>query len=126
MINSTGIRVEKAVNIDQILYNTEHKLAVGIILPQSMGVEDEEGHKIVKAGTPVSFDLMDRNKEAEAATAANVTGIVQHDVDVTYGPNNGSAFIFAFVNTNRLAEDVKTLLTDDIKKALPLVTFLAG
>lgn len=125
MINQSGIRVEKAVNINQILFDVENKVAVGIRVSQSMGVEDTEtGHKIVKAGTPVSFDLEDRNTVAEAATSANVTGILQHDVDVTYGTGSGSALIFAFVNVDRLESSVKTLLTDDIKKALPMITFL--
>lgn len=133
MINQSGIRVEKAVNVDQILFNTELKVAVGVRIPQSMGVEDTDtGHKIVKAGTPIFFSLEARNTVAEAASTTGsgstevtkATGILQHDVDVTYGVGNGSALIFAFVNSDRLAASVKTLLTDKIKAAMPMITFL--
>ena len=124
MINDSGIRVEKAVNVNQILWDAKNKVAAGCIVSEDLGVDDGEGHKIAKAGTPVKGDLENRSEPFTAASGADVTGVLQHDVDVTRGSNNGSALIFGFVDLNKLEADVVAKITDDIKANLPMVKFL--
>lgn len=131
MINDTGIRVERAVNVTQILFNTEHFMTVGVIVDDSVvSTADADGKKIAKAGTPLQGSLEARGTAWTAAAdktqtaAAKVNGILLHDLDLTRGDNNGTVLIFGFVNLDRLDASVKTLLTEDIKAALPMVKFL--
>lgn len=125
MYNNTGFRRESYGNRKQILWAPEHRVGVSIVVSQSAGVKQDDGRTIVKAGTPLAGNLNERTTPFTKGTAADVVGILEHDVDVTVSDNNGSLVIFGFVNTNRVDDDVKELLTDDINKALPLVTILA-
>lgn len=120
---SSGIRKESYGMRNQILANVEHQWSVGVVVNKSAGV-DMNGRKIVKAGTPLTGSL---DKRTTAFTKATTTalGVLLHDVDVTDGNNNGTMLVFGFVNTNRLDDDVKTLLTDAIKTSLNMIKFLA-
>lgn len=123
MYNNTGFRKETYGNRNQILFAVEHQVSMSILVDKSVGVPDGYGRLIAKAGTPLAGDLDDRITPFTKATDENVTGILLHDVDVTIAENNGSLLIFGFVNVNRLEENVQELITDDVKAALPLVTF---
>ena len=126
MLNESGIKKVTYGSSDQILANVDLQASVGIVVASSLGVESD-GKKIVKAGTPVTGSLDARTTPFTAATEIAVAGILLHDVDVTSGNANGTLLIFGFVNTNRLTAEVKTLLTDAIKKLLDgKITFLAA
>jgi hypothetical protein len=126
MLNESGIKKVTYGSSDQILANVDLQASVGIVVASSLGVESD-GKKIVKAGTPVTGSLDARTTPFTAATETAVAGILLHDVDVTNGNANGTLLIFGFVNTNRLTAEVKTLLTDAIKKLLDgKITFLAA
>lgn len=128
MHNNTGIKKETNGNVQQILFAVEHQVSVGIVVDETCGVEQANGRKIAKAGTPVTGDLDKRTVAFTPATtdvSTNVIGVLLHDVDVTTGNNNGTLLLFGFVNTNRLDETTKEKITAEIKKALPKITFMA-
>lgn len=128
MHNNTGVKKETYGNVQQILFAVEHQVSVGIVVDETCGVEQTNGRKIAKAGTPVTGDLDKRTVAFTPATtgvSTNVIGVLLHDVDVTTGDNNGTLLLFGFVNTNRLDETTKGKITADIKKALPKITFMA-
>lgn len=128
MHNNTGVKKETYGNVQQILFAVEHQVSVGIVVDETCGVEQTNGKKIAKAGTPVTGDLDKRTvafTPASTGETTNVIGVLLHDVDVTTGDNNGTLLLFGFVNTNRLDETTKGKITADIKKALPKITFMA-
>lgn len=118
-----GINWEEFGIRKQILANVEFQWSVGIVVNKSSGV-DMGDKKVVKAGTPMTGDLDKRTTAFTKATTTAV-GVLLHDVDVTKGNNNGTLLVFGFVNTNRLDEDVKAMLTSGIKSSLGMIKFLA-
>ena len=119
-----SMKIESAVNTNQILFCTEPQVSVGIIVPEALGVT--EGTKqVVKAGTPIAVDLTARNTAAAAAGADDAVGILLHDVDVTDGNNNGTLLIHGFVNMDRIDATTAAKITAGVKAALKgNVTFL--
>lgn len=96
--------------------------SVGVILNDQGVTADENGKKIIKAGTPIggTEDAL-QNEQAvlsviSEADAADVQGVVMHDVDVTRGDYNGTMLINAYVNEYRLDESV--VVSDAVKEAL--------
>ena len=111
MLNKNGINKTAFGSQKQILANVELQSSVGCIVPQTLGAT-VGNKKIVKAGTPIKIDLMNRQVaavKADGTTAMNA--VVLHDVDVTDGIANGTALIFGFVNVNRVDSDVATAIT---------------
>ena len=125
-----SMKIESAVNTNQILFCTEPQVSVGIIVPEELGVT--EGTKqVVKAGTPIAVDLTARNTPAESGESDEETGtsaavgVLLHDVDVTDGDNNGTLLIHGFVNMDRIDEATAAKITAGVKTALKgNVTFL--
>ncbi|MDE7431371.1 MAG: hypothetical protein K2N34_05605 [Lachnospiraceae bacterium] len=113
MLNKDGIIRKKYGAPVQILANVEHQYSVGCRVPASMGVDVGEGLKIVKAGTPITIDLLDTSKYVVAATTT-CNAVLLHNVDVTNvksgGAANGTALVWGFVNLNRVENDVQTKL----------------
>lgn len=128
MLNTPGIKIEKAVSPVQILFNVEHQMSVGIKLGKtSDAAVDVNGRKIVKAGTPLNGDLKARTTAfVKAADTSNpAVGVLLHDVDVTDSDANGTLLIWGFVNMDRLESDVQALITETRMTELAgKVTFL--
>ncbi len=118
MFNRSGIKIEQAMTPNDILFNVQNQMAVGVQVASSVGTVSEGGKTIAKAGTPLTGDLMARDTAFTAAGADNAVGVLLHDVDVTNGTGNGSLLIWGFVNVNRLEEDVQTKITDGVKTSL--------
>ena len=130
MLNRSGIVKESYNNVKQILFNVEHQVSVPVMVDASVvASEDPTGKKIAKAGTPLTGSLDARTTPFTAASAgsssdaSNAVGVLLHDVDVTAGDENGTLLIFGFVNTARLDETTKTMITEYVKAALPMITF---
>lgn len=130
-----AIKIESAVNVNQILFCTDPQVSVGVIVDSTAGTEDEDtGRTIVKAGTPLNGDLTARNtafvKAADDSTgsagdAKPAVGVLLHDVDVTDGDANGALLIFGFVNLERIDTTTAALITATRKTELAgKVTFL--
>lgn len=124
MYNNTGIKKETYGNVNQILFAVEHQVSMGVVIDQSVGVA-EGTKKIAKAGTPITGSLDDRTTAFTEGTESNAVGVLLHDVDVTVGDNNGSILLFGFVNTNRIDKTTKAKITEGVKKALPMIKFVA-
>ena len=121
-----SIKIESAVNVNQILFYTDPQVSVGVVVDDAASVT-ENGRKVVKAGTPLSGDLTARNTAfVKAADTTNpATGVLLHDVDVTDGDNNGTLLVFGFVNLERLDTATAALITEKRKTELAgKVTFL--
>lgn len=80
------------------------------VVPESMGTEDENGLKIVKAGTP--FPSND----------ASCKGYLLHSVDVTRGDAPGTYIFEGSIDNSKLTEAGVTI-SDEAKTATPRVTF---
>ena len=130
MLNQTGVRKETYGNTNQILFAVEHQVSMGVVVSKALGVA-EGTKKVVKAGTPLTGNLDVRTTAFTAATADSSTeasdavGVLLHDVDVTTGDANGTLLLFGFVNTNRIDATTKAKLTDTVKKAMPMIKFVA-
>lgn len=130
MLNQTGVRKETYGNTNQILFAVEHQVSMGVVVSKALGVA-EGTKKVVKAGTPLIGNLDARTTAFTAATAGSSTeasdavGVLLHDVDVTTGDANGTLLLFGFVNTNRIDATTKAKLTDTVKKAMPMIKFVA-
>lgn len=123
-----AIKIESAVNVNQILFCTDPQVSVGVVVDSTAGTEDEAtGRTIVKAGTPLNGDLTTRNTAfVKAADTTNpAVGVLLHDVDVTDGDANGALLIFGFVNLERIDTTTAALITATRKTELAgKVTFL--
>ena len=130
MFNNTGFKKDSYTNTTQILFAVEHQVSVGVVVSKSQYVE-EDGKKLVKAGTPLSGSLDDRLSPFTIAASSSGSisgtpvGVLLHDVDVTDGDANGSLLIFGFVNTNRIDEETAKFLSKQVKEAMPKITFMA-
>lgn len=128
MYNTPGIKKETATAVNQILFNVQHQVSVGIKLGKtSNAAVDVNGRKIVKAGTPLNGDLKARTTAFVKAvdTTNPAVGVLLHDVDVTDADNNGTLLIFGFVNLSRVDTTTASLITGEREKELAgRVTFL--
>lgn len=96
--------------------------SVGIILNDEGVAVDENGKKIIKAGTPIGgTENALRSEQAVLSVISeedvdDVQGVVLHDVDVTRGDNNGTMLINAYVNEFRMDESI--VVSDAVREAL--------
>ena len=123
------IKTQTYVNVNQILFNTDPQVSVGVLVSNSGISAGTDGRKIVKAGTPLTGSLEARGtaftKASTTSGASNAIGILLHDVDVTAGAENGTLLIFGFVDLNKVDTTTAALITTDVKTALKGgVTFL--
>ena len=117
MFNKSGVKTQQVGNTAQILANVEHQYSVGCVVSSALGVMVGT-QRIVRAGTPIRIDLLNRQTPAVLANATvAMNAVLLHDVDVTDGNTNGTALIFGFVNMNRLPTEVQTLVTAAVGNA---------
>lgn len=126
---SNRIKTQTYVNVNQILFNTDPQVSVGVLVSNSGISAGTDGRKIVKAGTPLAGSLEARGtaftKAATTEGVSNAVGILLHDVDVTAGAENGTLLIFGFVDLNKVDATTAALITSEVKTALKGgVTFL--
>lgn len=88
---------------------------------------NDNGRKIIKAGTPVGGDtnvLLNRNTVLAVANGATAQGIVLHDVDVTEGQENATMLVAGYVDINKIDTDARP--SADAQTALTKITFMKG
>lgn len=99
--------------------------------------EDENGKKILKAGTPLFGDITKRDTAFVKSTttpargdggtaSSNATAILLHDVDVTNGANNGTIVLAGCIDLLKLDSATKALIDDATKEALRNIIFVEG
>lgn len=110
----------------QILAIVEPKVAIGAVIGDTGVTANEQGRKIIPAGTPVGGEASTLDDSQAVLTVSNdakAQGVLEHDVDVTNGTTDGTLIIFGFVNENRL--DDSLTISPEAKTALNgKVTFM--
>lgn len=123
-------------NRKEILKFSNHSVQVAVSVDPTGIVADEDGRKIVKAGTIVGgkdgSTLADETKKVEkkntqgggtgtANAGVDAEGVLLYDVDVTHGFGEGAMIVHGFVDLGKLPEAPCV----DAKTALKQITFLA-
>lgn len=98
----------------------------GTVLAANVTTGDEHGKKYVLAGSLIDVN---GNVVTETGTAGSETlsttpvGVLYHTVDVTDGDQAASLVVEGYVRKDRVIDGVFDNTLDDIKTALPKVTF---
>ena len=112
MLNNPKVSITHGTNRKTILVDEFNSTALSCVVANT-GVEvDGNGKKIIKAGTPVTGDLTERNTPFTVdKTGANPVGVILHDVDVTDGNANSQVVIFGFIDISKLDDEVVGIIT---------------
>lgn len=106
----------------QILAVVEPQVSFGCIVSATGVTAGDDGRKIVKAGTPLTGDLTERETAfqayAKSGDATKVVGVLLHDVDVTDGDENGTCLVFGWVNKDYVDAAVLDLWDEGAISAL--------
>lgn len=107
----------------QILIADATAVTLGAQIGNTGVSADTNGRKIVRAGTPLYGDLLDRDTAFVVATQTeaaegkpasnNANAVLLHDVDVTAGDENGTIISTGHIDLLKLDEDVQDLVTDE-------------
>ena len=124
MLNQSVVSITSGTVKPGILIDLNNTTSVSCMVSNSGVNADEKGRKIVKAGTPLKGNLEERSKAFTVATE-NATCVLLHDVDVTAGTANAQAVVFGFIDTNKLEESVKAMLTESVRASLSMIKFIA-
>ena len=124
MLNQTGITRVAGTTRKTILIAPELAFSLSCMVENTGVSAGEDGRKVVKAGTPVSGNLQERDTAFKVAGEGDTpVGIILHDVDVTKGTANSQVVIFGFVDISKLEEDV-TATVKSMEAKLPKITFV--
>ncbi len=125
MAKNMVVKNEYGAPQKQILLADELAFTIGAQIGNA-GVSAVNGKKIIKAGTPLKGNLLDRDTAfvVDETAAANV--ILLHDVDVTDGDTNGTIVVSGFVDLLKLDADVQQKITETVISALKHIVFLKG
>lgn len=116
-----------------ILIAPELSFRVGVQVGNTGITADENGKKIVKAGTPLgaSADVLATRETVMSAILADsalettpAQGVLMHDVDVTSGNANATMIVTGQVDLLKLDSSVS--ITEKVKEALPKIQFVTG
>jgi len=123
---------ESFTNKTEILKFPDHYVAKAVTVSDAGIIADEDGKKIVPAGTIIggisgsvladdTIEVEVKNTQSVAdpedpGTAVDAEGVLFNDVDVTYGSASGAMIIHGFIDSSKLPEEV----------AAEAVTALAG
>ena len=112
MLNNPKVSITHGTNRKTILVDEFNSTALSCVVANT-GVEaDANGRKIIKAGTPVTGDLTERNTPFTVdKTGTNPAGVILHDVDVTDGNANSQVVIFGFIDISKLDDEVVGIIT---------------
>lgn len=124
MLNQTGITRVAGTTRKTILIAPELAFSLSCMVENTGVSAGEDGRKVVKAGTPVSGNLQERDTAFKVAGEEDTpVGIILHDVDVTKGTANSQVVIFGFVDISKLEESVATTIKS-MEAKLPKITFV--
>lgn len=124
MLNQTGITRVAGTTRKTILIAPELAFSLSCMVENTGVSAGEDGRKVVKAGTPVSGNLQERDTAFKVAGEGDTpVGIILHDVDVTKGTANSQVVIFGFVDISKLEESVATTVKS-MEAKLPKITFV--
>lgn len=128
MLNQTGVTKVSGTTRKTILVDEMNSTALSIVVGNTGVNAGADGKKIIKAGTPVTGSLTERNTAFTVAKDSggnnNAVGVILHDVDVTNGEANSQVVIFGFIDVSKLDSDVVALLTEAAKKNMRMIQFV--
>lgn len=116
-------------NKEEILKFPDHYVAIAVTVDDSGIDADDDGNKIVPAGTSVGGvdnpvlenedEYVEEKNDDSAASgesnaAADAEGVLLNDVDVTHGPAGGAMLIHGFLASGKLPEEI----TEDAQDAM--------
>lgn len=87
---------------------------------------DSNGRKILRAGTPVTGNIEKRDTAFTKTNGNTAKAILLHDVDVTDGASNATIVLAGVVDLLKIDSTTATLITSDVKTALPRIIFVEG
>lgn len=112
MLNNPKVSITHGTNRKTILVDEFNSTALSCVVANTGVEDDSNGKKIIKAGTPVTGDLTERNTPFTVdKTGANPVGVILHDVDVTDGNANSQVVIFGFIDISKLDDEVVGIIT---------------
>lgn len=100
--------------------------SLGAVIGNTSVTAGADGRKIIKAGTPLTGDILKRNTAFTVGTSANAVALLLHDVDVTDGNANGTILISGYVDYDKLDANVQALITNEVAAKLTKITFISG
>lgn len=110
----------------EILYSNANLVAFSGTVKATGVVADENGRKYIKAGTLISDDgsiIKQTGAEGSETLSATPVGILFHTIDVTNGDMPCSLVVEGYLREDRVLSNFATAAKDEIKEALPKVTF---
>lgn len=113
------MKVETMGAPTQVLGTIANKVALGALISDAGVTAGTDGRKVIPAGTPVGGDESTLANEQAVLTVSNdgkAQGVLEHAVDVTEGPADGTLIINGFINENRLPAGLT--ISDEAKTAL--------
>ena len=100
-----------------VLLNPDNAFEIGVQVGDTGVIANEEGKKIIKAGTPVGGDtsaLETRDTVLVVSNDSKAQGVLRHDVDVTNGNANATLIVRGEIDSSKcptIAAEAKTALT---------------
>ncbi|WP_268914106.1 hypothetical protein [Lentilactobacillus sp. SPB1-3] len=106
----------------EILMNFSQSLTLPATVDNSAATVNDEGRKIIKAGTPLGAAKDFRLNKGVVLTpttdATAVQVVAMHDIDITNGQAAATVIKRGDVVYKNMDKDVRALFTADIQKAL--------
>lgn len=100
--------------------------SLGAVIGNTSVTAGADGRKIIKAGTPLTGNILKRNTAFTVGTSANAVALLLHDLDVTDGNTNGTILISGYVDYDKLDANVQALITNEVVAKLTKITFISG
>lgn len=110
------IQTEYGTSID-ILFNLDPYSARPIMVDDEGVAANDDGKKIVKAGSLL-------NKDGEIANDATVRYVLLKDIDVTYGPAAGAGVYRGTLDETKIEANTGVEIATEAKAALKGVIFM--
>lgn len=110
--------------VKDVLLAPHVSFEIGVQVGNTGVSANEEGRKIIKAGTPVggvTSALVTRDVVLQVVSGANAQGVLRYDVDVTEGNANATMIVFGFVDESKCPT-----ISAETKTALTRITFVNG
>jgi len=107
MLNQTGITKVTGAAPKQILFNVQNQMAVGVKVSKNIATYVEEnGKKIIKAGTPLTGDLTDRSNAFTLGMSAGTKGVFTVQITTAFA-NDEKITIEGVDYTKKASESVE-------------------
>ena len=121
--NANGVRKEAFYTPGTILFDNGPKHTFSAMVDATGVKADEDGKKIIKAGTPVAGDITSRGTAFKVTKTSTAVAVMFHDADVTNGAANATLMDMGNVDMNKLDDTVAAMITEEVKTALSNVSF---